>query len=75
MSARKIEGILFREVNEAVAVSGEAHERGPRGFAEGEAEFHGRIGGDDRFMDILHGLDEMGLTEDEIHLGGLVDGH
>jgi len=37
-----------------------------RRFVEGNAEFHLRDGVDDGFVEVLHGLDEMALANDQV---------
>jgi hypothetical protein len=45
----------------------------PRGFAEGQAKLDARNARHQRFVEVLDGLDEVRLTEDEVGRFRLVD--
>jgi hypothetical protein len=58
------------------ALWGDAHETGhgvAGSLAEGEPKLDSRHGTDQGLVDVFHGLDEVGLSEDEIRRIRLVD--
>src|SRR5512143_646028 len=68
------QGVLLGDLDQGGVVPGVADQGQSRRFAEGDAELHLRRRRDDGLVEVLDGLDEMGLAEDEIHVLGLVDG-
>ncbi|KEH15128.1 cystathionine beta-synthase, partial [Medicago truncatula] len=67
-------GVAAREFDEFRIGAGTAHETLARCLAECEPETNARHGADQRLVDVLDGLDEMRLAEDEVHGLGFVDG-
>jgi hypothetical protein len=65
----------FGQLHELLVVSGLAHQAGPGGLAEGEAEAQERGRAGERLVEILDGLDEMRLAEDHVQLPWLLDPH
>src|SRR3989441_7701080 len=66
--------VLRGERLQAFIVPLDADETRPRCLAEGDAEFDPGHGPDERFVDVLRGLDEVRLTEDHIQPGRVLDG-
>src|SRR6516165_8590489 len=63
------------EVDEVGIVTGPADEARTGGLGEGNAESQVGAGADQRFVEVLHRLDEMCLADDHIHAVWLVDRH
>ena len=68
-------GVADGEGLERFIVAVGAGEAGAGGLVEGDAEFHLRDGVDDRLINVLYGLDEVGLAEDEIAAFGDLERH
>ncbi|MNT82088.1 hypothetical protein D3C72_2217670 [compost metagenome] len=69
------QGVPAGQVQHGVIGAGAAHQALARGFAEGQPEADAGHRADQGFVDVFHGLDEVGLAEDEVDLFRLVDGH
>ncbi len=67
--------VLARELQHGIIRAGGTHQAQCGGFAESQPELDARDGVDQRFVDVLHGLDEMGLPEDEVDLFRFLDLH
>ena len=59
--------------DQALIRTGKAHQADIGGFTEGDAELGAGNRVDDGFLNIFHGFDEVGLSQDEIELIGIVD--
>ena len=64
---------LARELNHCGISARAPHQAFARGLAEGEPKLDPRHGADQSLVDVLDGLDEVGLSEDEIRRVRLVD--
>ncbi|CDZ91925.1 hypothetical protein RHRU231_90010 [Rhodococcus ruber] len=69
------QGVAPGQLDEPVVVAGEAHEARPGRLAERHAEPQVRTHPGQCFVQILDGLDEVGLPDDDVHVVGLVDRH
>ena len=77
------EGVLLRELDALLVVALGAHQARPRRLAERNAKLDGGAAGHARLVEVVGGLDEVGLPEDEVQLvrvldldeGGLKRGH
>src|SRR5438093_8912044 len=62
-----------REVDQLGVVAAPPDEAGTRRLAERQPEPQPRRGLRERLVEVLHGLDEVGVAEDEVLVLGLVD--
>src|ERR1019366_4900535 len=62
------------QVRELVVGAAPTDQRRPGGLTEGEPELDPGHGSHQRLVEILHGLDEVALAEDEVDILRLVDG-
>ncbi len=74
MSAGELCGVPYRYVNQRLFVTDVPDQGLSRRFTKGQAESHRRIGADNCLVEILYSLDEVGLAENKVHLGGLFNG-
>ena len=70
MAATKRLQVLDGRLDQLLIVAIGAGEARAAGFIEGNAEFDSRIRVDDGFVDVFNRLDEMGLTKDDVGVGG-----
>src|SRR2546422_7779479 len=68
------EGVLRGELLQAVIVAFDPDERRPGRFTESNPEFDPGDGSDERLVNILGRLDEVGLSEDYVQAVRVVDG-
>src|SRR5437870_5480078 len=67
------EGVLGREGFQVLRIAFDPHQVGPRRLAERDAEMDDWNGTDEGFVDVLRGLDEVGLAEDDIQGARVLD--
>src|SRR5256885_14882933 len=67
------EGVLGREGFQVLRVAFDPDQAGPRRLAERDAEMDAGNGTDEGFVDVLRGLDEVGLAEDHMQGGRVLD--
>src|SRR5256886_6816539 len=67
------EGVLGREGFQVLRVTFDPDQAGPRSLAERDAEMDAWNGTDEGFVDVLRGLDEVGLAEDHIQGARVLD--
>src|SRR3989475_8282266 len=67
------EGVLRREGFQVLRVAFDPDQAGPRRLAERDAEMDAWNGTDEGFVDVLRGLDEVGLAEDHIQGARVLD--
>src|SRR6266576_2044415 len=67
------EGILGREGFQVLRIAFDPDQAGPRRLAERDAEMDAWNGTDESFVDVLRGLDEVGLAEDHIQGARVLD--
>ena len=66
MSGADGQGVLPGQLNHGRVRAGPTHEAFAGRLAKGHAELDAGDGADQRLVEVLHGLDEMGLAEDEV---------
>ena len=69
------DGVAGGQLDETVVVAGAAHEARTRGLAERDTEPEVRAHSDQGLVHVLDGLDEVGLSDDHVHVVGFVDRH
>ena len=62
-------------VNQRLVVAVKPRQARARGLVEGDAELHARIRVHNRFVDIFYRLDKVTLPEDDVGIGGKIDGN
>src|SRR5256885_14620027 len=67
------EGVLGREGFQVLCITFDPDQAGPRRLAERDAEMDAGNGTDEGFVDVLRGLDEVGLAEDHIQGARVLD--
>ena len=65
--------VPHRELDEGVVVAGTPDEARPRRLTEGDPEAQDRARAGKGLVEVLHGLDEVGLPNDDVQVVGLVD--
>src|SRR5271166_4727963 len=65
--------VFLSKLNHRDIGAGASHQAFAGSLAEGEPKFDSRHGADQGLVDVFDGLDEMGLSEDEIRRVRLVD--
>ena len=66
MAGSDRKGVSNGEIDEPIVVPGPSHQSRPRRLAKRDAEPERRGRARERLVKVLHGLDEMGLPEDQV---------
>ena len=65
--------VPHRELDEGVVVAGTPDEARPRRLTERHPEAQDRAGADKGLVEVLHGLDEVGLPNEDVQVVGLLN--
>src|SRR5208282_6388750 len=71
MPSAKRHRVFLSKLNHRGVSAGASHQAFAGSLAEGEPKLDSRHGADQGLVDVFDGLDEMGLSEDEIRRSGL----